>query len=94
MSELTPFQARIRAAVLALQPGEVVSYQEVARRAGRPGAPRAVGAFLAAHGHDVPWWRVVRKDGSLASPNRREQRRRLVAEGVEVENARVPTVIP
>jgi alkylated DNA nucleotide flippase Atl1 len=56
---VTPFQDRIRAVVGALQPGEVVSYQEVARRAGRPGAARAVGALLADHGDGLPWWRVT-----------------------------------
>ena len=91
---LTPLQHRMRAAVLALQVGEVVSYGEVARRAGNPGAARAVGAYLAEHGHDVPWWRVVHSDGTLSAPNRREQRRRLIDEGVDVEADRVAGGVP
>ena len=87
-------QELIRAAVRALQPGEVVSYREIARRAGNPGAARAVGAFLAEHGDGVPWWRVVHSDGSLSAPNKRDQRRRLVAEGVEVERGRVISGVP
>lgn len=91
---MTPLQERFHATVRSLQEGEVVSYREVARRAGSPGAARAVGAFLAEHGHDVPWWRVVHSDGSLSAPNRSEQRRRLVAEGVDVDGGRVVSGVP
>jgi alkylated DNA nucleotide flippase Atl1 len=87
-------QARIRAAVVALQPGEVVSYQEVARRAGRPGAARAVGTLLADHGDGLAWWRVVHKDGSLSAPNRADQHRRLTGEGVEIVDGRVAGGVP
>ena len=91
---MTPLQERFRAAVADLAPGEVVSYGEVARRAGRPGAARAVGGFLAEHGADLPWWRVVRADGTLAAHKRREQHRRLRAEGVEVQAGRVVDALP
>lgn len=74
--------------------GEVVAYGEVARRAGRPGAGRSVGSFLAEHGSDLPWWRVVRADGRLACPSRREQQRRLREEGVEVQGGRVTDALP
>ena len=74
--------------------GEVVSYGEVARRAGRPGAARAVGAFLAEHGGDLPWWRVVRANGSVAPHKPVEQARRLRAEGVEVVGGRVHDALP
>ena len=91
---MTPLQERFRDIVGALQPGEVVSYREVARRSGNPRCARAVGAFLAEHGHDVPWWRVVRTGGWLVAPNRNDQRRRLRAEGVEVEDGRVLGGVP
>lgn len=68
--------------------GEVVSYGEVARRAGYPRAARAVGNLLA-RGLRVPWWRVVRSDGSLAAHSREEQRRRLLREGVALDGYRV-----
>ena len=70
-----------------LRRGEVVSYGEVARRAGYPGAARAVGNVLA-RGVGVPWWRVVRADGSLAAHGREEQRRRLTREGVRFVGSR------
>lgn len=91
---MTPLQQRFRAVVADLEVGEVVSYGEVARRAGRPGAARAVGGFLAEHGGDLPWWRVVRADGSLAVHKPREQQRRLRTEGVEVVGGRVLDAMP
>ena len=53
-----------------------------------PGAPRVAGAVL--HAVDepgVPWWRVVRADGSLAKGAR--QRERLEREGVPFRGERV-----
>jgi alkylated DNA nucleotide flippase Atl1 len=91
---MTPLQERFRAVVADLAPGEVVSYGEVARRAGQRGAARAVGGFLAAHGGDLPWWRVARADGTLADHKVREQSRRLRDEGVEVIAGRVVDALP
>jgi alkylated DNA nucleotide flippase Atl1 len=91
---MTPLQARFRQVVGALQPGEVVSYREVARRSGNPRCARAVGTYLAEHGVDVPWWRVVRTGGWLSAPNRNDQRRRLRAEGVEIDGDRVIGGVP
>jgi 6-O-methylguanine DNA methyltransferase, DNA binding domain len=46
-----------------------------------PGAPRLARRLLGSvHAADLPWWRVVRADGSLAAGE--EQRRRLEREGV------------
>ena len=71
-----------------LQPGEVATYGEVAEEAGFPGAARAVGN-LHARGEGLPWWRVIRADGSLAAQNRAEQARRLAAEGIRLKGRRV-----
>lgn len=82
-------------ALRALQPGEVVSYGELARRAGYPRRARAVGNVLASQlSVDLPWWRVVRVDGSLAAPEPLRQQRLLEAEGVDVENGRVLGGVP
>ncbi len=82
-------------AVRALQPGEVVSYGEIARRAGFPGRARSVGNVLASHpDDDLPWWRVVRADGHLAAPNTTEQQRLLEAEDVDVVHGRVCGGVP
>ena len=53
-----------------------------------PGAPRFAGTVLfAAEDPDLPWWRVVRADGSLAKGGR--QKRLLLAEGVPFRGERV-----
>jgi alkylated DNA nucleotide flippase Atl1 len=51
--------------VAQIPPGCAVSYGDVARLLGR-GGPRQVGAVMAHFGDGVPWWRVVRADGSAA----------------------------
>lgn len=53
-----------------------------------PGAPRFAGTVLAgSQDPALPWWRVVRADGSLAKGAR--QRARLEAEGVPFRGPRV-----
>jgi len=53
-----------------------------------PGAPRFAGTVLSGnHGPDLPWWRIVRADGSLAKGAR--QRALLDAEGVPFRGERV-----
>jgi methylated-DNA-protein-cysteine methyltransferase-like protein len=85
---VTPFQAAVHRVLSALEPGQVVTYGEVAAEAGYPGAARAVGTFLRdADGY--AWWRVVRADGRLLPAKGAEQARRLAAEGVAVADGRV-----
>ena len=63
--------------------GSVATYGDVS-----PGAPRFAGSVLfGAAEPDLPWWRVVRADGSLAKGAR--QRGLLVAEGVPFRGERV-----
>lgn len=87
MSE-SGFATAVAAVLDALEPGDVVTYGEVAAEAGYPGAARAVGTYLRdSRGHS--WWRVVATDGRLVPGHEREQARRLRAEGATVENGRV-----
>jgi methylated-DNA-protein-cysteine methyltransferase-like protein len=79
--------ARIYQLVRAVPRGRVATYGEVARRAGLRQGARTVGWALASlPGVDTaPWWRVVRRDGTIAPrPFAGEQRRRLRREGVRV----------
>jgi methylated-DNA-protein-cysteine methyltransferase related protein len=82
------FAEAVRAVVRDLPRGEVVSYGEVARRAGYPRAARAVGNVLASS-IGVPWWRVVRASGELVAGSREEQARRLRREGIAVRAGRL-----
>jgi methylated-DNA-protein-cysteine methyltransferase-like protein len=69
--------------VRAIPEGFVRTYGDVS-----PGAPRHAGTVLfGVDEPDLPWWRVVRADGSLAKGAR--QRRRLIAEGVPFKGERV-----
>lgn len=87
---------RIYAAIAAIPAGRVASYGAIAARAGMPGRARMVGRALRETPDrlDLPWHRVLRADGRIAfapgSAGFREQRRRLLAEGVNVRAGRVP----
>jgi alkylated DNA nucleotide flippase Atl1 len=69
--------------VAEIPEGFVRTYGDVS-----PGAPRFAGTVLfETDDPDLPWWRVVRADGSLAKGAR--QRRYLAAEGVPFKGERV-----
>ncbi len=78
-----------------LRHGEVVTYGDVAREAGFPGAARAVGSLLARAAAPVPWWRVVTAGGRLVPGHEREQAAMLRSEGVRIVRLRVqPAELP
>ncbi len=66
--------------VEAVPPGRATTYGALADVVGF-GGPRWVGSVLSRHGAAVPWWRVVRADGSLPASHRREAVARYQAEG-------------
>jgi methylated-DNA-protein-cysteine methyltransferase-like protein len=69
--------------VRRIPPGYVRTYGDLA-----PGAPRHAGAALSrCEDPAIPWWRVVRSDGSLAKGAK--QARLLRDEGILVRNNRV-----
>lgn len=64
--------------------GRVTTYgaiAELARDALGAGGPRQVGAVMATHGGPVPWWRVVRADGSLPPSHQGEALQAYLEEG-------------
>src|SRR5438128_2961004 len=87
MSKRRSFVEAVRGVGRVRRRGQVVSYGDVARRAGYPGAARAVGNVLASS-LGLPWWRVVRANGELAAHGGEEQARRLRREGISVRNGR------
>lgn len=62
--------------------GKVMSYGQIAAIAGNSRASRAVGYAMHAAGADIPWHRVVFKDGRLPFPGNEGQRELLANEGV------------
>lgn len=85
--EKTPWLLAVERAVRAIPKGQTASYARVALMAGKPGAARAVVRALHAL-DDVPWWRVIRSDGTVAPQVAVEQRKRLKAEGVALRPAK------
>ena len=86
---MTLFEDAVVEVLTHLEPGDVVTYGEVAAEAGFPGAARAVGTLLRTSGGDLPWWRVVGSGGHLRTPNPERQIRLLADDGVLVVNGRV-----
>jgi methylated-DNA-[protein]-cysteine S-methyltransferase len=82
----TPLQRAIAETLRAVPRGEVVSYGELSALAGRPGAPRAAGAFCAANrfAFVVPCHRVVAANGigGYGDAGIEVKRRLLALEGV------------
>ena len=68
--------------------GRVLTYGAIADRLGR-GGPRGVGGVMARDGHGVPWWRVVRADGSLPPHLMVDAQREWQAEKTPVRRGRV-----
>ena len=67
--------------------GRVTTYGAIGRLVGI--GPRRVARALSTGGGAVPWYRVVRADGSVAEPVRVRQLELLAAEGVPLRNGRV-----
>ncbi|WP_309229888.1 MULTISPECIES: MGMT family protein [unclassified Blastococcus] len=74
-------------AVERIPPGRVSTYGAIGRLVGV--GPRRVARALSSGGGAVPWFRVVRADGSAAEPVRARQLELLATEGVPVRNGRV-----
>ena len=71
---------RVLAVVEQIPPGRVSTYGAIAD-AVRYGGPRRVGRVMSQHGGPVPWWRVVRADGSLPPSHGDEARAHYLDEG-------------
>jgi len=94
------FQDRVYKVVSQIPKGSVLTYGEVARRAGSPRAARAVGNIMNKNPFDkrkVPCHRVVKGDGTVGgyrgNPSTgsgpAEKIRLLKAEGVPIKNGKI-----
>ena len=85
----TNFQIKVWEALLRTEPGQIVSYQQLARDAGLSRAPRAVGNALAANtiGYLIPCHRVIRESGDVGN-YRWGTERKLALLGWEAPRAR------
>jgi methylated-DNA-protein-cysteine methyltransferase related protein len=73
--------------VMQIPLGRVMTYGQLAALCGNARAARIVGGIAHFGSEDLPWHRVVNKQGGLAGAfpgGRTEQAQRLVSEGVKV----------
>ena len=84
---MTAFRESVFAVVKKIPKGSVLTYKEVAKRVGSPGAYRAVGNILP-NNYDlsIPWHRVGLTDGKAGGYNRGGDKkiRILQKEGVKI----------
>ncbi|MCA3246089.1 MAG: methylated-DNA--[protein]-cysteine S-methyltransferase [Azospirillum sp.] len=64
----SPFQVQVWRALLAIPPGALVAYDDIAAKIGKPTASRAVGSAVGANPISflVPCHRVIRKSGAIS----------------------------
>jgi len=83
----TEFKQAVYEVVRRIPPGRVMTYGQVAAYCGAARAARIVGQIAMFGPDDLPWQRVVYKDGRLAGAfpgGRSHQAALLEAEGVEI----------
>ncbi len=85
MKKELSFADKVRVVVRKIPKGQMMTYGAVAKKAGAPGAARAVGAVMKNnYDKSVPCHRVIRADGAIGEYNRggtRAKRKLLIAEG-------------
>lgn len=76
----TNFQVKVWEALLAIPPGRLATYEDVARKIGDPTATRAVGSAVGRNpiAYIIPCHRVIRKTGELGGYHWGTGRKRLI----------------
>ncbi len=86
------FKQKVFGVVRSIPRGSVLTYREVAVRAGFPRAFRAVGSILKTNVDlGIPCHRVVRSDGAVGEYNRgiKNKIKKLTKEGVHIKRGMV-----
>jgi O-6-methylguanine DNA methyltransferase len=77
-SKKPSFKDSVYKVVAKIPKGKVMTYKEVARKAGRPKAVRAVGYWMSKnYDPKIPCHRVVRSDGKIGNYNRGGPKKKL-----------------
>ena len=79
MTDIDDYVEAVLSCVERIPSGRVTTYGAIAEVVG--GGPRQVGSVMSRHGGPVPWWRVVRADGSLPPSHEGEARQAYLEEG-------------
>lgn len=82
------FTEAVLSVVEQIPEGSVATYGLIAERLGRGGA-RQVGRVMSLHGQAVPWWRVVRANGTLPAHLMIDAQQYWRDEGTPVRNGHV-----
>ena len=88
---MTPFERKVLTLVSRIPVGRVITYGDIAKLAGRPGAARAVGNIMRqADRPGLPYHRVIAAGGALGGYSSLSLKRALLAaEGLTVTPRRV-----
>jgi methylated-DNA-protein-cysteine methyltransferase-like protein len=90
MSTRGEFAKRVETLVAQIPKGRIMTYGQLAALCGNPRAARIVGGIAHFGDPNLPWQRVVNKEGGLASGypgGRRGHKEHLEAEGYEVRGS-------
>ena len=83
------FTEQVQKVVASIPKGDVLSYREVAKKAGAPQAYRAVGSIMAKNRNpSIPCHRVIRADGVIGNYNRggpEKKKQLLEKEGIKIK---------
>lgn len=77
---------KVESIVARIPEGRIMTYGQLAALAGSPRAARVVGGIAHFGNPELPWHRVVNREGGLASGypgGRKSHREHLLAEGVD-----------
>ncbi|RPK91552.1 MULTISPECIES: MGMT family protein [Streptomyces] len=85
-AELPAYAERVLDVADLIPPGRVMTYGDIAEWLGE-GGPRQVGRVMALYGSAVPWWRVVRADGTLLPAHELRALDHYRAEGTPLREA-------
>ncbi|MFJ6614558.1 MGMT family protein [Streptomyces sp. NPDC091289] len=85
-AELPEYAERVLDVADLIPPGRVMTYGDIAEWLGE-GGPRQVGRIMALYGSAVPWWRVVRADGTLLPAHELRALDHYRAEGTPLREA-------
>ncbi len=82
---MTSLREKVLDVVRKIPKGKILTYKQVAEKAGNPGAARAVGTFMRLnYDPTVPCHRVIGSDGKIGEYNRggpKKKRALLIEEG-------------
>lgn len=83
---LPEYAERVLEVAERIPPGRVMTYGDVAEWL-EEGGPRQVGRVMSLYGGAVPWWRVVRADGTLLPGHELRALAHYRAEGTPLKEA-------